>query len=80
MVCGAKVSGIELTARHREICDVLSPFLKSNGVFFAGIDVIGDYLTEVNITSPTGIVEIDRIFGINVAHTFFDTLLETYFQ
>lgn len=79
LVCGAKASGFKLTERHHKICDTLSPYLKSNGLFFVGIDVIGDFLTEVNVTSPTGIVEIDKIFGINVAQTFFDTLLEVYF-
>lgn len=80
LVCGAKASGFKLTARHRTICDTLHPYLIEKGLFFVGIDVIGGFLTEVNITSPTGILEIDKIFGINVAQTFFDALLETYFQ
>jgi len=46
--------------------------LKDNGVLFAGIDVIGDYLTEVNVTSPTGIRELDKQFGLNIAGLLFD--------
>ena len=80
LVCGAKASGFKLTARHRTICDTLRPYLIQKGLFFVGIDVIGGLLTEVNITSPTGILEIDKIHGVNVAQTFFDTLLETYFH
>ncbi len=80
LVCGAKASGFKLTARHLKICDTLSPYLLEKGLFFVGIDVIGDFLTEVNITSPTGILEIDKIFGISVAQIFFDALLETYFH
>jgi glutathione synthase len=80
LVCGAKASGFKLTARHLKICDTLSPYLLEKGLFFVGIDVIGGFLTEVNITSPTGILEIDKIFGINVARIFFDALLETYFH
>ena len=80
MVNGAKPVGFQLTAQHHKICEALRPLLISKGLFFVGIDVIGDFLTEVNITSPTGIVEIDAIFGINVAQLFFDTLLDTHFK
>ena len=48
--------------------------LRDNGVIFAGIDVIGDFLTEINVTSPTGIRELDRIFNLNIAGTLFDAI------
>ena len=53
-----------LTARDREICAAIGPTLREQGMIFVGIDVIGDWLTEINVTSPTGIQEIDRFDGI----------------
>ena len=53
----------EVTARDREICAMLRPRLKRDGLYFVGLDIIGNYLTEVNVTSPTGIQEIDRLNG-----------------
>ena len=55
-----------LTERDRWICDQLAPLLRSQGLLFVGIDVIGDYLTEVNVTSPTGIRELDQFCGLNI--------------
>ena len=55
-----------LTARDREICDAIGPTLREQGMIFVGIDVIGDWLTEINVTSPTGLQEIDRFDGINI--------------
>ncbi len=57
----------ELTAREREICAAIGPTLKEQGLVFVGIDVIGDYITEINVTSPTGIQEIGRLDGVNLA-------------
>lgn len=57
---GASVKSCTLTKRDLEICKTLSPHLRKDGIYFAGIDVVGDYLTEVNITSPTGLQEIER--------------------
>ena len=57
---GAATFKAELTEREREICAAIGPALKERGLVFVGIDVIGDYLTEINVTSPTGIQEIDR--------------------
>ena len=74
LVMGAVGEGRELSARDLEICERVGPVLKENGVVFCGIDVIGDYLTEINSTSPTGIREIDRIFGVNVAARLFDAI------
>ena len=74
LVMGAKGVGQELSAVDREICDRVGPVLRDAGVLFAGIDVIGDYLTEVNVTSPTGIRELDKQFGLNIAGLLFDAI------
>jgi glutathione synthase len=63
MHVGASVSPTELDARDREICDKLRPALKQWNMLFVGIDVIGGYLTEINVTSPTGIREMNRLYG-----------------
>ena len=55
-----------ITPRDREICRVLRPRLEHDGLYFVGLDVIGDYLTEVNVTSPTGVQEIDRLDAANL--------------
>jgi len=55
-----------VTARDREICRVLKPRLERDGLYFVGLDIIGDYLTEVNVTSPTGVQEIDRLDGVEL--------------
>jgi glutathione synthase len=74
LVMGAIGEGRELTERDRWICAKVGPVLKERGVVFAGLDVIGDYLTEINVTSPTGIRELDRQFGLNIAGTLFDAI------
>ena len=74
LVMGAVGKGLELSERDRWICDQVGPVLKQRGVIFAGIDVIGDYLTEINVTSPTGIRELDAAFGLNIAGTLFDAI------
>jgi glutathione synthase len=56
----------EVTARDREICRMMRPRLERDGLYFVGLDIIGDYMTEVNVTSPTGIQEIDRLDGVNL--------------
>ena len=56
----------EVTARDREICRVLRPRLQRDGLYFVGLDIIGDFVTEVNVTSPTGVQEIDRLDGVNL--------------
>lgn len=64
LAVGGSATKTELTPREREICDVLGPELKKRGLLFVGIDVIGgEWLTEINVTSPTGIVAIDRFNG-----------------
>ena len=67
LVMGAKGEGRALTDRDRWLCAQVGPTLRAKGVMFAGLDVIGDYLTEINVTSPTGIRELDRQFGIDIA-------------
>ena len=79
LVMGATGEGRELTDRDREICARVGPVLREQGVIFCGIDVIGDYLTEINSTSPTGIRELDRLFDLNIAGTLFDAI-ETAIQ
>ena len=74
IVAGASTVGQPLSTRDLEICERVGPPLRDAGVLFAGIDVIGDYLTEVNVTSPTGIRELDNQFGINIAGLMFDAI------
>ena len=74
LVTGAKGVGQELSAADRAICERVGPVLREQGVIFAGIDVIGDYMTEVNVTSPTGIRELDTQFDLNIAGLLFDAI------
>ncbi len=74
MVAGATTRGQPLSAADVRICEIVGPVLRDQGVLFAGLDVIGDYLTEVNVTSPTGIRELDREFGLNIAGLMFDAI------
>ncbi len=64
MAVGGRVAKTEITDREREICQKLASQLVADGLYFVGIDVIGGYLTEVNVTSPTGIREIDLLDGV----------------
>jgi glutathione synthase len=74
IVAGATTRGQELSDADRRICSQVGPVLRDQGVVFAGIDVIGDYMTEVNVTSPTGIRELDRQFDLNIAGLMFDAI------
>ena len=67
MHVGGKAQPATLSQRDREICSTIGPTLKSKGQVFVGIDVIGDYLTEINVTSPTGIQELERFDKVNIA-------------
>ena len=71
---GGTAEVTELTARDREICAAIGPELRRRGLLFVGIDVIGDYLTEINVTSPTGIREIQRLSGTNIAALTWDAI------
>jgi len=74
LVMGATGEGRVLSKRDRWLCGEVGPILKSKGVLFAGLDVIGDYLTEINVTSPTGIRELDRQYNIDVSDMLFVTI------
>jgi glutathione synthase len=74
LVMGAKGEGRELTERDRWLCSQVGPTLRDHGVMFAGLDVIGDYLTEINVTSPTGIRELDRQYGTDIAGMLLDAV------
>jgi glutathione synthase len=63
-----------LTEREKEICDAIGPILKEQGQIFVGIDVIGDYLTEINVTSPTGLQEIKRFDGTDISALIWDAI------
>jgi glutathione synthase len=67
MHVGGRAEPVELSQRDRAICAAIGPELKARGLIFAGIDVIGDYLTEINVTSPTGIQELKRFGGTDGA-------------
>ena len=73
---GARPEKTAITAREREICETIGPSLRENGLVFVGIDVIGGFLTEINVTSPTGIQEIDRFDGINISGRIWDAIEE----
>ena len=67
MHVGGRPEKVDLTDRDREICARIGPLLREKGQIFVGIDVIGDWLTEINVTSPTGIQELERFDGVNIA-------------
>ena len=75
MHVGASVKGCEMTERDRHICEAIKPYLIERDLLFAGIDVIGDKLTEVNVTSPTGIQECTRLYGSHIEADIVDAVL-----
>ena len=74
MHVGGRPEKVGLTERDREICAAIGPLLREKGQIFVGIDVIGDYLTEINVTSPTGIQELERFDGINAAGKIWEAI------
>ena len=74
IAAGASSIGQELSKRDQWICQQIGPVLKENGILFAGIDVIGDFLTEINITSPTCIRELDTLFNLDIAGQLLDSI------
>jgi glutathione synthase len=74
MHVGGKPEPMTLSARDKEICDAIGPTLKERGLIFVGIDVIGDWLTEINVTSPTGIREVKRFGGPDIAALIWDAV------
>jgi glutathione synthase len=71
---GGRAEAVELTERDREICAIIGPELKRRGLLFVGIDVIGDYLTEINVTSPTGGQQLKRFGGPDVVAVLWDKI------
>lgn len=76
IAAGARVEGRELTDRDRWICEQVGPTLKKKGLLFVGLDIIGDYLTEINVTSPTGARQLDEIYHLNICSDFLDVVEE----
>lgn len=74
LAAGGRGEGRPLTDRDRWICEQIGPTLKAQGLLFVGLDVIGDYLTEINVTSPTCIRELDSQFGLDIGMQLMDTL------
>jgi len=74
LAAGGRGEGVELSDRDRWICQQVGPTLKEKGLFFVGLDVIGDYLTEINVTSPTCVRELDKIYGLNIAGMLCDVI------
>ncbi|MEE2690180.1 MAG: glutathione synthase [Pseudomonadota bacterium] len=72
MHVGGKAEETEMTERDQEICDRIGPALSERGLVLVGIDVIGDYLTEINVTSPTGVQEVRRFGGADISSLFWD--------
>ncbi len=74
MHVGGRPEKTELTAREREICEIIGPTLAKNGIIFSGIDVIGNYLTEINVTSPTGLQEVNRFDDVVLESQIWDAI------
>ncbi|WP_019173798.1 glutathione synthase [Pseudaminobacter salicylatoxidans] len=74
MHVGGRAEKTDLTTREREICARIGPSLRERGFILVGIDVIGDYLTEINVTSPTGVREVKRFGGADIAALFWDSV------
>jgi glutathione synthase len=76
MAVGGRAAQVEITDRDQEICAQVAPALRRDGLYFVGIDVIGGYLTEVNVTSPTGIREIDRLEGVRLGRQVMEWVVQ----
>ena len=74
MHVGGRPEKVDLTDRDREICARIGPLLREKGQIFVGIDVIGNWLTEINVTSPTGIQELERFDGVNIAEKIWQAI------
>lgn len=75
---GGSAGKTQLTKREQEICEAIGPTLRAQGMIFVGIDVIGDYLTEINVTSPTGIQQINQLDGSALEATLWDAMEARY--
>ena len=76
LAAGGRGEGVALSERDQWICDQVGPRLHEMGLLFVGLDVIGDYLTEINVTSPTCIRELDALYNLNISATLFDRIEE----
>ncbi len=74
LAAGGRGEGVDLSDRDHWICDQVGPALREKGLLFVGLDVIGDYLTEINVTSPTCVRELDAIYDANIAGLFMDAI------
>jgi glutathione synthase len=74
LAAGATGKGVDLSERDRWICDQVGPALRAQGLIFVGLDVIGDYLTEINVTSPTCIRELDKLYHADIASQLMDAI------
>lgn len=74
LAAGGTGRGVELTDRDRWLCERIGPVMREKGLLFVGLDVIGDYVTEINVTSPTCIRELDTLYGSNIAGTLMDAI------
>jgi len=74
LAAGGTYKGVDLTEREFEICEHIAPVLREKGLMFVGLDVIGDYITEINVTSPTCIRELDTIYSANIAGLLMDAI------
>ncbi|OGT46945.1 MAG: glutathione synthase [Gammaproteobacteria bacterium RIFCSPHIGHO2_12_FULL_38_11] len=74
LAAGAVGKGCELTSRDKWICEQVGPVLREKGLLFAGLDIIGDYLTEINVTSPTCARELNQLFELDIASDFLDAI------
>lgn len=74
LCAGGTAIKVELSKRQRDVCDALAPTLQKEGLIFVGLDMIGDYLTEINITSPTGIRQINQLDQLCVEAVIWDAI------
>jgi len=74
LAAGGRGEGVALSERDRWICDRVAPELRARGLLFVGLDVIGDYLTEINVTSPTCIRELDKLYGLDIGGQLMDAI------
>ena len=74
LAVGGTGHGVALSQRDRWICSEVGPVMRRKGLVFVGLDVIGDYLTEINVTSPTGICELERMYQLNIASQLLDAM------
>ena len=74
LAVGGRAEAVELTKRDKELCEIIGPELKRRGLLFVGIDVIGDYLTEINVTSPTGARALKRFTGVDATEIMWERI------